>query len=139
MRVRKLLIFVISTLLQSLVPLPGAAGNLSDLPSGQPVATINLATDEGVALVKGRWHYSDTRIIETDFRGPDQQPSGEPIKTYDYTPHAGGADFDESQWEAVNATSLEKRRSTGRLCFNWYRIRLTIPEKVGDINPTGSR
>ena len=27
-------------------------------------------------------------------------------------------------------TSLDQRRSTGRLCFNWYRITLTIPENA---------
>ncbi len=140
MRIRKLFIFIITTLLQSLMPLPVAAGSLPDVPAGQPAATINLATDEGVALVKGQWRYSDTKIIEADFKapGPDSQPTGEPIKTYDYTPHAGGTDFDDSQWEAISASSLDKRRSTGRLCFNWYRIRLTIPDKVADFDPTGS-
>jgi gluconolactonase len=140
MRLRRLFIFIITTLLQSLVPLPVAAGSLPNVPAGPPAATINLATEEGVALVKGQWRYSDTKIIEADFKapGPDSQPTGERIKTYDYTPHAGGSDFDDSQWEAIGATSLEKRRSTGRLCFNWYRIRLTIPEKVGDFDPTGS-
>jgi len=33
---------------------------------------------------------------------------------------------------------LEARKSTGRLCFNWYRIKVTIPEKVGNFDPTGS-
>jgi len=140
MRVQKLWIFVITAFAQWLAPLPVAARGLPDVPAGQPVATINLATDEGVALVKGQWRYSDTKIIETDFKapGPDKQPTGEPIKTYDYTPHAGGADFDDARWEAINASSLEVRRSTGRLCFNWYRIRLTIPDRVGDFDPTGS-
>src|SRR5207249_705413 len=140
MRVQKLWIFVITAFAQWLAPLPVAARGLPDVPAGQPVATINLATDEGVALVKGQWRYSDTKIIETDFKapGPDKQPTGEPIKTYDYTPHAGGADFDDSQWEAISASSLEKRRSTGRLCFNWYRIKLTIPDRVGDFDPTGT-
>src|SRR5205809_1619393 len=140
MRVQKLWIFVITAFAQWLAPLPVAARSLPDVPAGQPVATINLATDEGVALVRGQWRYSDTKIIETEFKapGPDKQPTGEPIKTYDYTPHAGGADFDDSQWEAISASSLEKRRSTGRLCFNWYRIKLTIPERVGSFDPTGS-
>ena len=140
MRVQKLLIFVITTFAQWLAPAPVAARSLPDVPAGRPVATINLATDEGAALVRGQWRYSDTKIIETRFKapGPDKQPTGEPIKTYDYTPHAGGADFDDSQWQAISASSLEKRRSTGRLCFNWYRVRLTIPDKVGDFDPTGS-
>lgn len=108
--------------------------------NGKPEAAIDLATAEGAKLVKGEWRYSDTKIIEVDFKGPgpDKQPTGAPIKTYDYTPHAGGADFDDSKWETIGATTLDQRRSTGRICFNWYRIKLTIPERIGDYDPTGS-
>ncbi|MFY9607722.1 MAG: SMP-30/gluconolactonase/LRE family protein [Blastocatellia bacterium] len=108
--------------------------------NGKPEASIDLATDAGAELVKGQWRYSDTKIIEVDFKGPgpDKQPTGAPIKTYDYTPHAGGAGFDDSTWEAISATTLDQRRATGRICFNWYRIKLTIPERIGDYDPTGS-
>jgi len=111
-----------------------------EAPAGAPAATIDLATPEGVRLAQGQWRYSNTRIIEVDFRGPgpDGQPTGAPIKTYDYTPHAGGADFNDSQWELIDPTALPQRRSTGRLCFNWYRIRVTIPERIGSFDPTGS-
>src|SRR5262249_55987300 len=72
-----------------------AAQNTTELPSGRPEATIDLATEQGAKLVKGEWRYSDTRIVETDFRapGPDKQPTGKPIKTYDYERKAGPADF----------------------------------------------
>src|SRR6202008_3888449 len=108
--------------------------------NGKPEASIDLATDAGAKLVKGQWRYSDTKIIEVDFKGPgpDKQPTGAPIKTYDYTPHAGGADFDDSKWEAIGPTTLDQRRGKGRLGFNWYRIKLTIPDRVGDFDPTGT-
>jgi gluconolactonase len=41
-------------------------------------------------------------------------------------------------WEAIDAGSLDKRRSRGKLSFGWYRIRLTIPERVGSFDPAGS-
>jgi gluconolactonase len=109
-------------------------------PTTKPDATINLATDEGAKLVKGQWRYSDTRIIEVDFKSPgvDKQPTGAPNRTYDYTPKAGPADFDDSNWEVIQTSSLDARRSTGRLCFNWYRIKVTIPERIGGFAPTGS-
>jgi gluconolactonase len=115
---------------------PGA----TELPSGPPEATIDLATKEGVRLVKGEWRYSDTKIIQVDFRapGPDGQPTGKSNKTYDYTPKAGGADFDDSLWEVIDPTTLDKRRGTGRMCFNWYRIKVTIPKHIGGYDPTGS-
>jgi gluconolactonase len=111
-----------------------------DIPQGQPEATIDLASEVGVKLIKGTWRYSDTKIIEVDFKaaGPDRQPTGAPIKTYDYTPKAGGADFDDSKWEVISPASLDERRATGRLCFNWYRLKVTIPERVGNFDPTGS-
>ncbi len=117
-----------------------AAQTAADTPAGAPAATIDLATAEGVALVGGQWRYSDTRIVEVDFRGPgaDGQPTGRPIRTYDYSPHAGGADFDDSGWEVIEPATLTARRGAGRIGFNWYRIRLTIPERIGGLDPTGS-
>ena len=112
----------------------------ADAPTGNADAVIDLATREGVDLVKGQWRYSDTKIIEVDFKavGPDKQPTGKPTKAYDFTPHAGTADFDDSKWEMLDATTLDARRSTGRLCFNWYRINLTIPAHVHDMELAGA-
>src|SRR5215470_12983267 len=112
----------------------------ADAPTGKPDAVIDLATREGADLVKGRWRYSDTKIVPVDFRaaGPDKQPTGKPIKTYDFTPHAGSADFDDSKWEPLDPTTLEARRSTGRLCFNWYRINVTIPSGINGVDVTGA-
>src|SRR5215831_16448416 len=112
----------------------------ADAPNGKPDAVIDLATKEGVDLVKGQWRYSDTKLIQVDFKaaGPDQQPTGKPIKTYDFTPHAGGADFDDSKWEVLDPTTLDARRSIGRLCFNWYRINITIPPRIKDVDVVGA-
>ena len=112
----------------------------SSTPEGRPDATIDLATAEGVLMVKGEWRYSDTKIVEVDFKAPgtDGQPTGDPVKTYDYTPHAGGASFDDSTWQMIGPTTLSQRRATGRICFNWYRIRVTVPERVANFDPTGS-
>jgi gluconolactonase len=111
-----------------------------DPPAGRPDAIIDLGSREGVELVHGRWRYSDTRIVEVDARGPgpDLKPSGARIKTYDYLPKAGGAEFDDSGWEVLDPATLEQRRSTGKLCFNWYRITVTIPERIGALDPTGA-
>jgi gluconolactonase len=112
----------------------------ADAPNGKPDAVIDLATKEGVDLVKGQWRYSDTKIIQVDFKaaGPDKQPTDKPIMTYDFTPHAGSADFDDSKWEKINPTTLDARRSTGRLCFNWYRINVTIPSGANDVELAGT-
>ncbi|MGB7293272.1 MAG: SMP-30/gluconolactonase/LRE family protein [Thermodesulfobacteriota bacterium] len=140
MKSRSLRFLKLFLLFQILFLATGSAETTQDIPSGKPDAVIDLSTREGVNKVKGDWRYSDTNIIEVDFKapGPEGQPTGNPIKAYDYTPHAGGKDFDDSNWEAIDPTTLDQRRSTGRICFNWYRISITIPERIGNFDPTGS-
>src|SRR5688572_14037776 len=89
------------------VAITSNTGHASNVPTGKPEATIDLGSLDGVKTVKGEWRYSDTKIIETAFRGPgpDRQPTGAAVKTYDYTPHAGGADFDDSTWEVISPTT----------------------------------
>jgi gluconolactonase len=110
-----------------------------DAPASPPEAVIDLATAEGAALVQGEWRYSDTRIVETEFPGPgpDNQPTGPVGKTWDYEPHAGGAAFDDSGWEVIAPATLPARRGRGRLGFSWYRIMVTIPERVGAYETAG--
>ena len=112
----------------------------ADAPAVQPDAIVNLATDEGAALVRGQWRYRDARIIEVEHRSPGQdlRPSGPPNRTYDIAPHAGAANFDDAAWDAIAPKGLENRRSNGRLSFGWYRINVTIPEKVGALSTAGT-
>jgi gluconolactonase len=112
----------------------------SDAPGARPDAIVDLKTDDGVALVKGQWRYHNAKVVDVDHRGPgaDLAPSGPPNRTQDIDVHAGAADFDDSNWERIAPAQLEERRSTGRLCFNWYRINVTIPDRIGSFDPTGS-
>lgn len=111
-----------------------------DLPAGPPCAAVDLTTNDGVALVQGQWRYSDARVVEIDFRavGPDRKPSGPPNRTYDIVPKAGAVDFDDSGWEVIDPATLDERRSNGKVCFNWYRINLTVPDSVGDFRTEGA-
>jgi len=105
-----------------------------------PDAIVDLQTPEGAALVGGEWRYSDTTVQETSFVavGPDLGPSGPANRTYEVIPHAQAADFDDTAWTVLSPPDTQRRLSTGRVCFNWYRIAVTIPERVGDLDPTGS-
>jgi gluconolactonase len=114
-----------------------------ELLPGRPDAVIDLQTDAGVALVGGEWRYSDARVEEIDFVavGSAADPLGPgdtPNRTFDVVPHAEAAEFDDSAWELLPPADTMRRLSQGRVCFNWYRIAVTIPERVGDFDPSGS-
>ncbi|MEW6158265.1 MAG: SMP-30/gluconolactonase/LRE family protein, partial [Verrucomicrobiota bacterium] len=61
-----------------------------------------------------------------------------PNRTFDFVPDARAADYDDSKWEIIAADSLEQRRGHGRLSLNWYRLELTIPERVGLFETRGA-
>jgi gluconolactonase len=111
-----------------------------DAPRSKPDAIVDLRTTDGAALVGATWRYRDAEIVRVAHRavGADLKPSGAPNTTFDITPHAGTAGFDDSAWPVIAPTSLEARRTNGRLSFGWYRLQLTIPSRVGPLDPTGS-
>ena len=106
----------------------------------KPVAVVDLGTEAGTELLQATWRYSDARIVETRFRAPDAQgqPTGGPLTTQDISPHAGAVAFDDSQWPVISPTSLAERRGSGRVSFNWYRLTLTLPQRVGEIPAEGA-
>ena len=112
----------------------------SEVLPGLPDAVIDLQTEDGVRLLQGEWRYSDTEVQQVDFVnvGSDLGPSGKPNRTYDIVPHAESPSFDDSGWKVLAPTETKLRLSTGLVCFSWYRISVTIPEKVGNFDPTGS-
>src|SRR5688500_224309 len=75
----------------------------------KPDAVIDLMAEEGLKLIHGQWRYRDAKIVEVDHRGPgpDLGPSGPPNRTYDISPHAGAADFDDAAWEIITGAGLE--------------------------------
>lgn len=127
---------LLSLLLVALAP--GAV--LAEVPSGEPAARIDLQTAAGVELVRGAWRYADAELVPAMHRAPDVsgQPTGAPTTTWSLEPQAGAAAFDDSAWPVIAAESLRERRGAGRLSFNWYRIAITVPERVGDFDTRGS-
>jgi gluconolactonase len=87
---------------------------------------IDLRTDGGVEAVKGEWRYSDVKLVETTATNAEAKGA----KGYSIEPKAHGAEYDDGAWEVVEPASLAKPRAAGRVCFNWYRIKVTIPESA---------
>jgi gluconolactonase len=140
MSARKIEVAWLAILVLAFSPMLAVAQVTGDAPGVRPDSIVDLKTDEGISLVKGQWRYSNVKVIDVDHHSPgaDLAPSGPPNRTQDIDVHAGALDFDDSQWEQITPVQLEERRSTGRLCFNWYRTSVTIPDKIGSFDPTGS-
>ncbi len=140
MRPRTLLVTALAPLILGAAPAAVSAQVTADAPAGRPAAIVDLATADGQRLVHAQWRYSDVKIVDVEHRsaGDDLRPSGPPNRTYDITPHAGAADFDDSAWAVIPAGDLQARKGNGRLSFNWYRTKLTIPARVGSFDTTGA-
>jgi len=121
----------------ALSPAPARA---QEVPSGTPGAVLDLDRAADLARLGAQWRYHDTTVESVAFRSPghDQKPTGPPNRTYDILPHAGGLDVDDRDWQVLPPGTLAARRSTGKVCFNWYRLALTVPESVGAFETRGS-
>ena len=136
MRSFKTALFVMATVIS-----PALSSRADHAPRAVlPDAVVDLRTAEGAASVGAQWRFSDTQIQEVQRRdvGSDLKPSGPENHTYDFTPDARAADFDDSKWETIPANSLERRRGHGWLSFVWYRVNVTVPEKVAAFDTRGS-
>src|SRR5262245_54340386 len=114
-----------------------------ELLPGKPDAVVDLQTRAGVTLVEGEWRYADARVEEIDFvalGSPDDPlaPGRVPNRTFDVVPHAETIDFDDSGWRALAPEETMLRLGNGRVSFNWYRIAVTIPKRIGTLDPTGA-
>jgi gluconolactonase len=114
-----------------------------ELIPGRPDAVVDLQAAAGAELVGAEWRYSGARVEEIDFVefGSPEDPLGPgtvPNRTFDVIPHAEAADYDDSGWRVLRPEETMERLANGRVCFNWYRLLLTMPERIGDTDVTGA-
>jgi gluconolactonase len=103
-------------------------------PEGTPAYSVDLMTAEGTAVFRGQWRNMDARIVEAPPR-----PNSAPWKvSYDLQPKAGAAGFDDSSWPTIEGKALNDRRGGGGVFMTWYRIALTIPPKIADLDTAGA-
>jgi gluconolactonase len=106
-----------------------------ELLPGRPDAIVDLQTAEGAALVGGRWRYSDAQIEEIEFVavGSPEDPLGPgpvPNRTYDVVR--------SGEPRELEPEDTQLRLANGRVCFNWYELDVTIPARLGELDPTGA-
>jgi gluconolactonase len=119
---------------------PAPAARLPGPPEllpGKPDAIVDLQTAGGAALVGAAWRYADAGLEEVDFVAVggegDPDPLGPgtvPNRTLDLAPVA--------DWRSLAPEETMLRLANGRVCFAWYRVEVTIPERVGALDPTGA-
>ena len=107
-------------------------------------ASLDLESPDDLKLVKAQWRF-----------GPGWTPgeSNEGLVALSTSSPSRLVDFDDSSWEILTDVEprgpdsgegtaddpgLRKKRSTG-LTFGWYRITVTLPERVENLAVTGSR
>lgn len=111
-----------------------------ELLPGRPDAIVDLQTEEGMDLVGGTWRYADARVEEVDFVtvGDDLGPGTVPTRTYDIQPRGQEPRLDDSGWRVLSPCDTMLRLGSGRVSFNWYRTAVTVPSRIGDLDPTGA-
>jgi gluconolactonase len=117
--------------ISSAARLPGPA----ELLPGRPDAIVDLQTAEGVSLVGGQWRYVDARVDEIDFvelGSPDDPlgPGTVPNRTYDIVR--------DGDWRKLEPEQTLDRLANGRVCFNFYAIDVTLPDRVGELAVAGA-
>ena len=116
-------------------PAPAPAPLPVIAPSLPATYVVNLATSEGMAAFGARWKNMDVKIVEAPAM-PNAGPAWK--SSYDITPKAGDADFDDSSWPAIEPKGLLERRGGGHLFMTWYRATLTVPAKIADFDTAGA-
>jgi hypothetical protein len=109
---------------------PDAANGGADVPPtagpppGKQVAAIDLMKKDGVESVKGTWR---RHLIAVH--------TGE--KKNEIEPKAHG-NFKDEDWEKIeDPAELAKPWGPGKFSMGWYRIKVTLPEKVGNTDVAG--
>jgi gluconolactonase len=104
-------------------------------PSLPATHVVDLMTAQGSAAFGAQWRTMEAKIVDAK---PIEGHMPEYKTAYDISPHAGGMNFDDSNWPMIESKDLAARRSGGHVAFIWYRTNLTIPAKVGNFDTTGA-
>jgi gluconolactonase len=123
-------------------PAAPAAAQAAPIPAPQiaptlvPSYVVDLMTADGIAAFSGRWKVMEAKIVE----GPAIPNAMAGYKTsYDISPHAGEAGFDDSSWPTIEAKGLTDRRGGGKVSFFWFRTTLTVPARIGNFDTAGAK
>jgi gluconolactonase len=121
------------------VPLAAAPAAVRGPIDGRPDAVVDLSAAEGLAVIDGTWQVREAALVPARFRrvGPDLSPTGAAADTLDLADTPASSGFEHAAWTAIRPDQLHDRVGPGRSSFAWYRLHLTMPAKVGEIDLRG--
>lgn len=125
----------------ALVALAGmACGAIAGQSPRVPSAVVDLKSDAGAAALAAQWMYADADITAATnhWPGPDNKASGAENTTHTLTLTAGDLKAVRAASAPVAPTSLEQRRTPGRIAFGWYTLDFTVPQRVGNLETAGT-
>jgi gluconolactonase len=113
----------------------------------KPQAIADLRTIDGAELVNAQWSVQPARILDKSFNLPGPRkgggdamslyPTGVAIKTNILKPQINDVDFDNG-FITIQPTELEKRQGGGLFSLVWYKVELTMPERIGKFLTKGT-
>lgn len=138
----KIYLLLLLGLLEAIITI---AQETRQLAVAKPEAVADLKTNEGASLVNAKWFVQNASIVPAAFHSPGPAvndalllyPTGAALTTHQLQPQIGSSDF-EKGFREINPTQLESRQGTGLFSFVWYRVELTIPSSIGNLETKGT-
>jgi gluconolactonase len=134
------------TFIGLLAGLVSIAQETRELAVYRPLSVIDLKKASSAELVNAQWQVREAEIKTVSFNAPGPSksdplllyPTGNKINTHNIFPNIADAEFNDNNWQKVNADELEQRKGSGKLSFVWYKTSITIPAKINDKDITGT-
>jgi gluconolactonase len=137
---------IFSTFIGLIAALVSIAQETRELVVYRPLSVIDLKKLDGANLVNAQWQTREAEIKTVSFNAPGSSktdalllyPTGNTINTHNIFPNIADAEFNDNNWQKINANDLEQRKGSGKLSFVWYKTSITIPEKINDNDIAGT-
>ena len=112
----------------------------------RPDAIADLKTREGADWVHAKWFVQNAHLVTESFNAPGPSPTdslkiyptGSSNKTNRLSPQIGTPEF-ENGFKSIHPNSLEDRQGTGLFSLVWYKLMITLPEKIGNVDVKGTQ
>lgn len=105
-----------------------------------PTAIVDLRTNAGASAIQAKWSFAETNIVNATNNTADSnnKPTGPTASTNTIKPALVELTELKSRSQLIDASSLEQRRSAGKLAFAWYTLDFVVPERIDGTSVAGA-